>query len=381
MVKNKKIRVIICFCLLLLVGIFIVLGVDLKIKHDKEKIKKINRQRKQKIEKVLNNIDDIYCDYDFDEIEKLYNDLDDLKYDTSKMRKIFEYDKSVYNTVFNYNTTLKKVDEEVYSTGSLRQLLNTLSTSTKEFEALDINEESMLGTYISDVRNNLMYSMFNNEFVLSDDLNVDEAFTSYGYRNIVKFYTENILEVEIPTWKISEGRVENETETRNNYDNRIGNRNKPLKVGEQITIEFMNYQLYSQMNITLKLDSVVDKIATFSITLNKSVNEAPLKILSEDDYGWDDHFSLLFGKTNNPKEYQMKSFGTDDVVWIMDTVSIGMGETKQISYDVNSIDYMVLVTELSDIDNPNLEDYDKYTKGSKSGTYDYYTFFDVSGNN
>lgn len=381
MVKNKKIRVIICFCLLLLVGIFIVLGVDLKIKHDKEKIKKINRQRKQKIEKVLNNIDDIYCDYDFDEIEKLYNDLDDLKYDTSKMRKIFEYDKSVYNTVFNYNTTLKKVDEEVYSTGSLRQLLNTLSTSTKEFEALDINEESMLGTYISDVRNNLMYSMFNNEFVLSDDLNVDEAFTSYGYRNIVKFYTENILEVEIPTWKISEGRVENETETRNNYDNRIGNRNKPLKVGEQITIEFMNYQLYSQMNITLKLDSVVDNIATFSITLNKSVNEAPLKILSEDDYGWDDHFSLLFGKTNNPKEYQMKSFGTDDVVWIMDTVSIGMGETKQISYDVNSIDYMVLVTELSDIDNPNLEDYDKYTKGSKSGTYDYYTFFDVSGNN
>lgn len=265
MVKNKKIRVIICFCLLLLVGIFIVLGVDLKIKHDKEKIKKINRQRKQKIEKVLNNIDDIYCDYDFDEIEKLYNDLDDLKYDTSKMRKIFEYDKSVYNTVFNYNTTLKKVDEEVYSTGSLRQLLNTLSTSTKEFEALDINEESMLGTYISDVRNNLMYSMFNNEFVLSDDLNVDEAFTSYGYRNIVKFYTENILEVEIPTWKISEGRVENETETRNNYDNRIGNRNKPLKVGEQITIEFMNYQLYSQMNITLKLDSVVDNIATFSI--------------------------------------------------------------------------------------------------------------------
>ena len=297
------------------------------------------------------------------------------------MRKIFEYDKSVYNTVFNYNTTLKKVDEEVYSTGSLRQLLNTLSTSTKEFEALDINEESMLGTCISDVRNNLMYSMFNNEFVLSDDLNVDEAFTSYGYRNIVKFYTENILEVEIPTWKISEGRVENETETRNNYDNRIGNRNKPLKVGEQITIEFMNYQLYSQMNITLKLDSVVDNIATFSITLNKSVNEAPLKILSEDDYGWDDHFSLLFGKTNNPKEYQMKSFGTDDVVWIMDTVSIGMGETKQISYDVNSIDYMVLVTELSDIDNPNLEDYDKYTKGSKSGTYDYYTFFDVSGNN
>lgn len=86
---------------------------------------------------------------------------------------------------------------------------------------------------------------------------------------------------------------------------------------------------------------------------------------------------MVFGKTNNPKEYNFSAY-SDEVIWIINTDSIGMGETKQICYDVTSIDYMVLVTSLSDVENPDLEDYDKYGKGTESGTYTYYTFFDVS---
>lgn len=367
--------------ILILIGIVIVFGVDYKIKKDKAEDKKKERQNQLKIEKIINNIDDIYCEYNFNEIEKLYDELDDLNYDTTLMRELLEYDKSVYDAVIDYNTTLKSVDEGVYNSGSLRELLNTLIAPTKTFENLEINTESMLGTYISNVRNNLSYSLFNSEFIESEQYDVDSGIVSQGYRNLVKYYTGNILEIEIPKGKISEKqKEESETDT-GNYESRLGNRNKPLKVGEQITLDFQNYQLFSQMNITLKLDSLVNNIATFSITLNKSVNQAPLKILSKDDYGFSDNLSLTFGKCSNPKEYESKPFTSDDLVWIMNTTSIGMGETKQICYDVTSVDYMVLVASLSDIDNPNLNDYDKYLKGNKSGTYYYYTFFDVTEKN
>lgn len=378
MIKNKKLKVTLCIGIFILIGIVIVLGVDYKIKKDKAEDKKKERQKQLKIEKILNNIDDIYCEYNFNEIEKLYDELDDLNYDTTHMRELLEYDKSVYEAVIDYNTTLKSVDEGAYGSGSLRELLNTLITPTKTFNTLEINQESVLGTYISNVRNNLSYSLFNREFIENDQYDVDSWITNQGYRNLVKYYTGNILQIEIPKGKLSENqKEESETDT-GNYENRLGNRNKPLKVGEQITLDFKNYHLYSQMNITLKLDSLVNNIATFSITLNKSVNDAPLTILSQADHKFTDNLSLSFGKCNNPKEYEFRQFTPDDVVWIMDTVSIGRGETKQICYDVTSVEYMVLVTQLSDIDNPNLDDYDKYLKGNKSGTYYYYTFFDVS---
>lgn len=158
------------------------------------------KKRQEKIESLLTQVDELYSIFDFDGVEECYDVLDDLHYDTSKKREVLEYDRMVYTDAYAYYQAIKDVDERLYNGDfiSLRALVNKMITPTENFEALEINKNSKIGKYISNVRNNSMYNMFNLEFVYSTEYDLDYYLTFWGYVTILKTYTEEIVKEEFP---------------------------------------------------------------------------------------------------------------------------------------------------------------------------------------
>lgn len=157
-------------------------------------------ERQEKIESLLTQVDEAYSIFDFDGIEECYNALDDLRYDTSKQREILEYDRMVYTDACAYYQAISDVDKRLHNGDytSLRALMNKMITPTKNFEELEINTDSEIGKYISNVRNNIMYTIFNSEFVNSTEYDLDYYLTSWGYVTILETYTEEIVKEEFP---------------------------------------------------------------------------------------------------------------------------------------------------------------------------------------
>ncbi len=169
-------------------------------KIQEEKRIEAERQRQEQIANLLAQVDELYVSFDFDEIENCYDALDDLQYDTSKQREILEYDRSVYKDAYAYYTAIKEVDDKLHQGGytSLSFLISTMKAPTKKFEALEINLESEIGKYISQVRNNVMYSTFNSEYVNGTEYDLDYGLTSWGFELVIETYTEQIAAEKFP---------------------------------------------------------------------------------------------------------------------------------------------------------------------------------------
>lgn len=163
-----------------------------------QKVQEVRRQ--EKIENLLTQVGEAYAIFDFDSIEECYDALDDIYYNTSKQREVLEYDRKVYTEAYAYYQAIKDVDKRLHNGdyGSLRALINKMTTPTKNFETLEINNDSKIGKYISNVRNNIMYTTFNSEFVNSTEYDLDYYLTSRGYEYILKTYTEEILKEKFP---------------------------------------------------------------------------------------------------------------------------------------------------------------------------------------
>lgn len=138
--------------------------------------------------------------FDFDGIENCYKMLDELDYDTSKQREILEYDRTVYQDAYAYFVAINDVDEKLHNRGysSLKALINKMKTPTKKFEKLDINLDSEIGQYISNVRSNIMYITFNAEYVDSTKYDLDYGLTSWGFAYVIETYTEEIVKIDFP---------------------------------------------------------------------------------------------------------------------------------------------------------------------------------------
>lgn len=187
--KNKFILLIIIIILLIITCVGVVFG-----------WKQYQKIQEEKIESILTQVDELYSDFDFDGIEKKYDALDKLKYDTSKQREILEYDRTVYEDAYAYYQSIKDVNERLYNGdySSLRALINEMITPTKNFEALEINNDSEIGKYINNVRNNVMYTSFNVDFVNNTNCDLDYYLTSLGYVSILKTYTGEIVKEDFP---------------------------------------------------------------------------------------------------------------------------------------------------------------------------------------
>ncbi len=191
--KNKFIIPVIMVVVLIIACVGVFFGWN-----QYQKVQEVKRQ--EKIENLLTQVDEAYAIFDFDGIGKCYDALDDLYYNTSKQREVLEYDRKVYTEAYAYYVAIKDVDKKLHNGdyGSLRALINKMTTPTKNFEALEINNDSKIGKYISDVRSNIMYTMFNSEFVNSTEYDLDYYLTSWGYEYILKTYTEEILKENFP---------------------------------------------------------------------------------------------------------------------------------------------------------------------------------------
>ena len=160
------------------------------------------------------------------------------------------------------------------------------------------------------------------------------------------------------------------------YSDRVGNRENPLGIGDEITLDFRNYNSWNYMNATFKLVSLENNLATFEITLNDTYNSSPLQILNYDDYmSRNTRLSFIMMDCDRPSTFVMNS---DEYLCPIESVTIGIGETQMVRYDVTDINYLALITQLGDEDYSNLTDYDDYRVGDESGTYYYYTFYTIN---
>ncbi|MDE6231767.1 MAG: hypothetical protein K2M60_00260, partial [Lachnospiraceae bacterium] len=105
------------------------------------------------------------------------------------------------------------------------------------------------------------------------------------------------------------------------YSDRIGNRENPLGINDEITLDFRNYNSWNYMNATFKLVSLENNVATFEITLNDTYNSSPLQILNYDDYmSRNTRLSFIMMDCDRPSTFVMNS---DEYLCPIESVTIG----------------------------------------------------------
>jgi hypothetical protein len=191
--KNKFILPVIIVILLLIVCVGVFYGT--------KQYQKIQAEKRQvQIESLLVQIDEFYAVLDFDSIQKNYDALEELHYDVSKQREILDYDRKVYPDAYAYYEAINDINDKLHNGdyNSLRELVNKMKNPTENFEALEINNDSEIGKYINNIRGNIMYSMFNSEYVNSTKYDLDYYLTSQGYAIILETYTEELVKEKFP---------------------------------------------------------------------------------------------------------------------------------------------------------------------------------------
>lgn len=195
--KMRNGKVVICL-------VIILLTVVISIIYGRERYLKIKEEKQQKIiEDLLKHVDEAYMNLAFDDVEEYYDELDRLNYDTTKQREILKYDKQVYKDAYIYFEKINDVDKRLHNGkySSLRTLMDELKEPAEKFDALEINEDSEIGKYIWNVRNNIMYEGLNIQFVNNSEIDLDYSLISWGYVTILETYTGEIVKEIFPYLK------------------------------------------------------------------------------------------------------------------------------------------------------------------------------------
>ncbi len=202
--KNKLILPIVIVIIIVIgcIGGFLAWNQYQIIQEEKrqEQLRIEEEQRQEQISNLLTQVEELYVSFDFDAIEKCYDELYELQYDVSEQREILDYDRSVYKDAYAYFEAINDFSDKLNKGGygSLRTLVDTMKKPTKNFLALEINLDSEIGKYIGVVRDSIMFTMFNSEFVNSEKYNLDYRYTKKDYEYIIDSYTDAIIKEEFP---------------------------------------------------------------------------------------------------------------------------------------------------------------------------------------
>lgn len=191
--RNKYIVAIIIVILFAIVVVGIYYGVNqYQLKQEKT--------RQENIESLLQRVDELYARFDFEAIEDCYDKLDKLYYSTTMQREILEYDRKVYKDAYAYYIAINDVNDKLHNGGytSLQALVEEMKIPTMNFDNLEVNCDSVIGKYINNVKNNVMYSTFNSEYVNGTQYSLDCGLTSSGFRYVIRVYTEHIVKEKFP---------------------------------------------------------------------------------------------------------------------------------------------------------------------------------------
>lgn len=163
-------------------------------------MQKIEEEKQIKIEELLSKSKEYYAIADFGSVAKCYEELDSLSYDIKKESEILDYDKAVYDKASKYYMSIYTVYNTIKSGqyDSLKGLRDSLVTPTNEFDSLEVNQNSLLGQYIENVRNSVVYTTFNSEFIYELDYDLDYGLTSWGYEVVICTYLEELLKIKCP---------------------------------------------------------------------------------------------------------------------------------------------------------------------------------------
>ncbi len=193
--RNKKMRVLITAIILVVVLVSLGLGGYYGVQYINEK-KEI--ERKETIDRILNEIKDDYKSGNLNAVSELCDQLDDLDYDTSEIREILEYDLSVYEAVNGYYNSLKKFADSVSGGGSINSAISTFKTATDKFDLLPIDTASEYGRYIQTIRNNPMYISLKADILEDTKTDYDYYLTRDVYVYIIDSYTDELLSHSLP---------------------------------------------------------------------------------------------------------------------------------------------------------------------------------------
>ena len=152
------------------------------------------------IQEQLDKAKESYAEFDFDSVGKCYDELDKLGYDTTELRKEYEYDSSVYDDAYNFYSEMVDVKSkaETNSYSSLVDILDELRLVSKKFDELNGNKESEIGKYISEVQSNVMYSRMKSDVLVLNDATFSDRFLANGYAKLLSMQLEKLLDIKCP---------------------------------------------------------------------------------------------------------------------------------------------------------------------------------------
>lgn len=376
--KNKLVSLTVLVCIIIILVAGGCFGWNQYQKIQAEKRIEAEKQRQEQIDSILAQVNELYASFDFEGVEKCYNSLDELQYDTSKQRKILEYDKSVYEDAYAYYTAVNNVNSRLYKKeyDSLELLVNTLRTPTKNFEKLEINTDSKIGMYISNVRNNVMYNTFNSEFINNTEYDLDYGLTTAGYAYVIETYMEQITKEKFPYMQ-TEALTATPTVTviptsePTEATTRFGSRTNVMKIGDSITLPYSDWNSSSDGEITVSAIANQDGKTTVNITLNSETRNNPFVILSDQLSSAYTVPVVQFLETDDPMTFVWGNGNSDDYLKADEGATIAVGSSQDIVYNTNK-QYIVIVTSvLKETDSDTTFDI-------TSGNYNcYYTFIQL----
>ena len=198
--KRKKRYFIICGIIIFIVALLIV-GIIITV------VKRENREKLKS--ELLGQAEKYYEEMDLDSVLECYDKLEELNYDTKKLRSTVEYDVQNYEAGLAYREALDIADEKLnidtierLSDNELFDILSELSNATDAFNGLcakGINEDAKVGQYIYNVKNNPMFKVLWNDFLVK---RATVAYNNHVENAIaIKVAIEELLEVEFPYLK------------------------------------------------------------------------------------------------------------------------------------------------------------------------------------
>lgn len=198
--SKKIIVVVITIIVLAVIGIVGFKICDYVKTQREYRLEQQEKERQESIKELRNKMDAAYSNASLDEVENYLEELAELGEDISNDRLNLEFDKANIETVSIFYTTLVDVDNKLSSGkySSLSSLVDRLKTPINNMDQIEISGNSKLALYVDEIRKNIMYQDFDNEYIKKSDVDLDNWLTSSGYAMIISTHTEKILEVEYP---------------------------------------------------------------------------------------------------------------------------------------------------------------------------------------
>lgn len=182
--KKKSIMKIISIAIILIViasAFFVAYEI-----YEKEKAKQI-QQCEESAKRYM-------AEAEYDLAEECYDKLDQWHIDTQSERILLNYERRIRPEVLAFDASIEKIRDDLKNRNydSLSSKVNELKEPMDRLEQLEINLDSLYGQYISSMIDNPLYKVIRDDYIDSNNYNLDSGLTSWGYEMIIHDLLEEL---------------------------------------------------------------------------------------------------------------------------------------------------------------------------------------------